>query len=130
MNDSGSKNPTVTTIRRIARILSIISVALLLIMVIPQLFSPQQSKPLTFGETVGLFFFPFGVIIGLIAAWKWEGLGGIIAVGSVICFHLTMLITGGSPDLNPFIEGLAVPGVLFLVCWFLSRARLETKEAD
>lgn len=129
MNDSRGKNPTVTIIRRIARILSVISVAFLLIMVVPQLFSSQQSRPLTFGETVGLFFFPFGVCVGLIIAWKWEGLGGIIAVGSVICFHVIMLITGGSLDINPFIEGLAVPGVLFLISWFLSHGRLETKEA-
>ncbi|NIM98662.1 MAG: hypothetical protein GTO24_11465 [candidate division Zixibacteria bacterium] len=129
MNDLTNKNRTVTIIRWIARILSIISVAFLLIMVVPQLFSPQQSKPLAFGETVGLFFFPLGVCIGLIIAWKWEGLGGMIAVGGAICFHVTMLITGGSLDINPFIEALAVPGLLFLTCWLLSRGRLETKEA-
>jgi hypothetical protein len=130
MNDLKSKNRTVTIIRWIARILSIMSVAFLLIMVVPQLLNPQQSKTLTFGEIVGLFFFPLGVCVGLIIAWKWEGQGGVIAVGSVICFHVTMLITGGSLDINPFIEGLAVPGVLFLICWFLSRRRLETREAS
>jgi hypothetical protein len=129
MNDLKKKNRTVTIIRLIARILSIISIAFILIMVVPHLFFPQQSKPPTFGEIVGLFFFPFGVFIGLIVAWKSEGPGGMIAIGSVICFHVTMLITGGSLDLNPFIEGLAVPGLLFLIWWFLSRGRLETKEA-
>ncbi|KPL00500.1 MAG: hypothetical protein AMJ91_04435 [candidate division Zixibacteria bacterium SM23_73_3] len=130
MNDLKNKNRTISVIRWIARILSIISIAFILLMVVPQLFCPQETNPLTLGEIVGLFFFPFGVFIGLIIAWKWEGLGGMIAVGSVICFHVTMLISGGSLDINPFIEGTAVPGLLFLICWLLSRDRLETKEAS
>jgi len=130
MNDSKNKNRKVVIIRWIARIWSIASIAFLLFMVIGHLFGSEQSNPPTFGEMVGLFFFPLGVFIGLIIAWKWEGLGGMIAIGSIICFHVTMLITGGSLDINPFIDGVAASGLLFLVCWLLSRGRLETKEAN
>jgi hypothetical protein len=79
---------------------------------------------------VGLFFFPFGVFIGLIIAWRWEGLGGMIAISSIIGFHVTMLISGGSLDINLFIDGVAAPGLLFLGCWFLSRGRLEIKQVN
>lgn len=130
MKDSKNKNRTVTIIRWIARIWSIASIAFLLVMVIGHLFGSEQSNPPTFGEMVGLFFFPFGVFIGLIIAWKWEGLGGMIAIGSIIGFHMTMLILGRSLDINPFIDGVAAPGFLFLICWFLSRGRLKIKEAN
>jgi hypothetical protein len=122
MNELKNKNRIVIVIRWVARILGGVGVALMMLFVIAHLFSPEGYGSPAFGEAVGLFFFPFGVCLGLIIAWKWEGLGGLVAVGSIIGFHLTMLAVGGSLDINAFIDGFAVPGLLFLIAWFLSRA--------
>lgn len=131
MNNSKNKNRAVTIIRWIARSWSILSIAFLLLMFIGEtFFTSGESNPITFRDMVGLIFFPFGLCIGLIIAWKWEELGGMIAIGSTIGFHVTMLISSGSLDINPFIEGTAAPGLLFLICWLLSRGQLETKETN
>ena len=80
---------------------------------------PLSGTP-TFGEMIALSFFPLGVIIGLITAWKWDGLGGMIAVGSIIGFHLTMFMLHEKPSFDLLIDALASPGLLFLLSWFLS----------
>ena len=109
------------TILWIARISSLGSIAFLLFMVGGHLFGsePSSGTP-TFGEMIALSFFPLGVIIGLITAWKWDGLGGMIAVGSIIGFHLTMFMLHEKPSFDPLIDALAAPGLLFLLSWFLS----------
>lgn len=130
MNGPKNKNMTVIIMRWIARILGSAGVALVMLFVIAHLFNPEGSGSPTFGEAVGLFFFPFGVCLGLIIAWKWEGLGGMITIVSIVGFHLTMLAVGGSLDINLFIDALAAPGFLFLIAWFLSRGSSKLKEAD
>lgn len=128
MDDVRKNDWIVITIRWIARIWGSIGAAFLLFMTIGSLLGPENLP--TFGEWIQLLFFPFGVSIGLIAAWKWEGVGGLIAIGSVIVFHGTMLISHGRLDLNPFIDGIAAPGLLFLICWLLSRERSGISEAN
>ena len=116
-----NNNQLSITILWIARISSLGSIAFLLFMVGGHLFGsePSSGTP-TFGEMIALSFFPLGVIIGLITAWKWDGLGGMIAVGSIISFHLTMFILHEKPSFDPLIDALAAPGLLFLLSWFLS----------
>ena len=68
-------------------------------------------------EMLSFIFFPVSIMVGLALAWKWEGLGGIIAIVGIICFHVLR------PDLifNPMIDGLAFPGLLFILYWVLAR---------
>lgn len=77
-------------------------------------------------EVLSFICFPVSVMIGLGLAWKWEGLGGIITVAGIICFHITR------PDLifDPMIDGLAFPGFLFLLYWFLVRNKGTLKTGD
>ena len=68
-------------------------------------------------------------VLGLGIAWRWEGLGGAIAV----VFQLAMLplllihwpITQDSRFVAPYLilMTIATPGILFLVCWRRSRKR-------
>lgn len=68
-------------------------------------------------EVFGFIFFPVSIMIGLALAWKWEGLGGIITTIGIISFHILR------PDLifDPMIDGLAFPGLLFILYWILVR---------
>jgi hypothetical protein len=67
-------------------------------------------------------------ILGLGIAWRWERLGGTIAVVFQVAVILVLLIqrpiTQDFPRFAlPYLLSLiiAIPGVLFLVCWRRSR---------
>ena len=124
MTNLKNKIEFVTIIRWIARIWSILSLAFLLLFFGASIFSSSGTDTFTFKDVFQFVFFPIGLTIGLIIAWKWEGLGGIIAIGSIIAFHLQMLITHGKPDFVLLIELLVAPGILFILYWILSRKRI------
>ena len=116
------KDLKLTILRWIARIWSYIVVAFILLFVGAQIVGTgidADSFDLVTG--LGFAFFPIGLTVGLIIAWWKEGLGGTIATVSIIIFHLIMLISDGDPSFALFIELLAVPGPLFIICWLLSR---------
>jgi len=118
------KNMTVTILRWIARIWSYIVVAFIVLFVGAHFFeSGSGIGSMALEDAIAFTFFPIGLTVGLIIAWWKEGLGGIIATGSIIAFHLAMLYSGGNPDFVLLIELLAVPGPLFIICWLLSRKK-------
>ena len=125
MNDPTVK-PGIATliIRWMARAWSIASVGFILLMFIgsglAEGFDPAQFTP---RDWVGLFFFPFGVCLGMIVAWRRERLGGGITVGSLLAFYAAMRVMSGRFPRGPWFALVAAPGVLFLVCWLLSRYR-------
>ncbi|MEJ2585056.1 MAG: hypothetical protein P8Z38_08430 [Robiginitalea sp.] len=111
-------------LRRIARIWGTISLLFLLFMLGTHILGSFSGSPEAdgFGSTadfISFLFFPVSTIIGLALSWKWEGLGGAVTVVGMIAFHIIR------PDLilDPMIDGLAAPGVLFLICWGISRGR-------
>jgi hypothetical protein len=69
-------------------------------------------------------FFPYVSAIGFIIAWKWERLGGIIAIAGFI----GTLIVDPSVSTQEFWGGLiyVIPGFIFLVCWFLTKRIQKT----
>ena len=119
-------NPTVEpgivtlVIRWIARVWSMASVGLVLLIVVGELIYPHAPPP-TFRDLVGMFFFPFGVCVGMIVAWRWEGLGGGITVGSLLAFYVALRVINGRFPRGPWFALIAAPGILFLICWLLSR---------
>ena len=110
----------IVTIRWIARVWSIASIGFALLILIGELIYPQAPPPATLRDWVGLFFFPFGVCMGMIAAWRREGVGGGITVGSLLAFYAALRVMDGRFPRGPYFALLAAPGVLFLVCWLLS----------
>ena len=116
------KDLKLTILRWIARIWSYIVVAFIVLFVGAHLFG-SEGIGLELDDAIGFAFFPIGLTVGLIIAWWREGLGGIIATGSIIGFHLTMLFIHGKPDFVLLIELLAVPGPLFIIYWLLSRKK-------
>jgi hypothetical protein len=119
-----SVNPRIITIIRwIARIWTIpIFVFALGEILIPD---PYAVQPVPLADWISLGF--LGVsILGLLLAWRWEGLGGAIAiagfVGHVVAFGITRGYWWfGALGSLAFI--LVLPGILFLVCWALSRGK-------
>ncbi|MBS1810155.1 MAG: hypothetical protein JST84_18485 [Acidobacteria bacterium] len=67
-------------------------------------------------EWVGLFFFPFGVAVGLILGWWNERLGGIVAIASLLGFYLIYgWLVRGSMAMGWYFVLFASPGFLFLL---------------
>ena len=65
-------------------------------------------------------------VLGLGIAWRWERLGGAIAIVfqlATLAVHYWLL----SPRPYPYPLTIAImtPGILFLVCWWRSRKRIN-----
>ena len=124
MNDSKNKYYALAiTVRWIARIWSITSVGLILFIVFGYGFNPEIFPRA--GEIVELIFFPIGIIMGMIMAWKWEGIGAIITIGSLLAFYIIELIRDGALPEGVFFVLLSAPGFFFLIYWLLLYKRLK-----
>jgi len=127
-----SKNKLTRIILITARILGSISLLFLVFMVGAHLVGailgeePSGNGFQSTAEVLSFICFPVSIMIGLGLAWKWEGLGGIITVIGIICFHIIR------PDLilNPMIDGLAFPGFLFLLYWILNRKNTDKTDTN
>jgi hypothetical protein len=117
-----SRERGVTIIRWTARVWSIASLGFVLLMFVGSALA-EGFNPAQFAlrDVVGLLFFPFGVCLGMILAWRWEGPGGAITVGSLLAFYAALRVMGGRFPRGPWFALVAAPGVFFLVCWLLSR---------
>jgi hypothetical protein len=118
-----NKNQPAQIIRLIARIWGTISLVFLVYFFGAHLIDSLSGGGDPLGnfksdsEMISFAFFPLSLIIGLAIAWKWEGLGGFITIGGIIGFQIMR------PDLlfNLMIDGLAIPGLFYIVYWFLTR---------
>jgi len=102
-------------VRWIARISSILFIGVFLLMFLGEGFDPSK---VTEREWISLFFFPFGLIVGMILSWWKEGLGGAITVCCLIAEYIVGDVSA-SGSANMLI--CASPGFLFLLSWVLSK---------
>lgn len=106
-----------TLVRWIARVWSGLNVAFILLLMFGQGLIVNGAE-LTVTEWIGLLFFPFGLVVGLLAAWRYERVGSVIAIASVFGFYLWNFIASGTWPRGPFILLLALPAFLFFgVAW-------------
>ncbi len=113
---SQTRNFSIRIVRWAARIWSIGSIGLILLFIIGEGINPTAPR-----EWLGLLFFPFGISLGMILAWRKEGLGGIITAGSLLIFYGIHYATAGRFPKGWAWLVFAAPGFLFLLCWYLSR---------
>ncbi len=128
MSRSKTDSTLTQAIRWIARILSVPPVILYFIFLIGHLSGGEAStEPITPGELFGLvalIALSSLMVVGLIIAWKWEGVGGIaVTICSLVLFTILFIVI----DRNGlYVASLInvpffVPGVLFGVCWMMSK---------
>lgn len=102
-----------------ARILGSLLAALVLVIVVCHAFS-EEGLPDPFSQPPGVtleFLGLFAVWAGVVLAWKWEGVGGLLTIGGVIIFH----IVEGRLWLNWVFGLFGLVGIMFLLCWRLNR---------
>jgi hypothetical protein len=105
-------------LRWTARIWSIASTLFILAFLLP---GEQFGKP-TASEAVALLLFPVGVLLGFVIAWRREGLGGAITVGSLALFYIWMIALDGRLPSGPYFLLLAAPGFLYVASALLRRS--------
>jgi hypothetical protein len=75
--------------------------------------------------------------LGLIVAWRWEGLGGAITVVfSLAALPVLLVHWPIAHDFPRYLVApygtwmmIAVPGILYLMCWWRSRRRVNTQHS-
>lgn len=100
-------------LRWTARLLSVITIGFLLLFILGGEANWSSVRPV---EIIGLVFFPFGMMFGLMLAWRREMAGGIVAVGSIVLFYLVYGIAiRGTASFGWWIPVLSIPGAVFLL---------------
>jgi len=96
----------------LARILGAVVIVFLIYMSAGEIFSSEsRTILLESSDIIAFIFFPLSTIIGLLIAFKWKALGGLITVGGMIALHIIR------PDLasSLLISALAIPGLLYII---------------
>jgi len=111
-------------IRRVARIWGAVVIALTLFIAAAHIIAPETEST-DYPPIENLLPVVMLVsVLGLMLAWRWEGIGGGINVGLFLA-HLGLywIIRGKFFPLGALLilSVAVVPGVLFLVCWWRTR---------
>ena len=109
--DSDQKARGMNRLLWVARILAGLIVAFSLLMVVGYSLNPQGSQGATPMETFELTFFPFGMCIGYLIAFRRPLFGGLLSLASLAIFIGLM----GNLILAFVIGFFAIPGVLFVI---------------
>jgi hypothetical protein len=112
-------------LRLLARIWSVVVFALALMLIIAP--DPNLVTPVPVTDWILLATFPGLAIVGLLLAWRWEGLGGGIAltafIAHLIAFRFFRGLALPAPVALVQLLVFVVPGLVFILCWHLSRRR-------
>lgn len=111
---------SVKIIRWIARIWSIGVIAVALLIIITP--DPYATEPVPAADWFLLSL--WGVaILGLLVAWWWELVGGIITLATLLFRELAWVVLKGDWMVNFLIVWLFItpPAILFLLAWRLER---------
>jgi hypothetical protein len=108
------RTSTIAIARWTARVLG----TLLLVLVV--LFAISEGVPNPFHQPLAVNLISLGMVMmltGLLAAWKWEGVGGFLVVAGWI---LVVIVNRGFRP-NGIFEAFLIVGILHVLCWWKSR---------
>lgn len=120
----------IKVIRWTARVWSIASFGFVVLMVVGEIVLPHAPAPSGLRDWVGLLLFPVGVCVGMAVGWRWQGIGGGIAVACLIAFYAALRLWDGRFPPGPYFVLVAAPGILFLLCWLLSCCAVSIKKCQ
>ena len=70
-------------------------------------------------------------MIGILLAWKWEGIGGLLGAISIIISDLLNLLWFQTPKIIGGLIGSLlwlIPSIIFIYCWWFTKSKLKMKE--
>lgn len=80
-------------------------------MTIGELFTDSNITTISSSDMIALILFPISTVIGLLLAFKWKGLGGLITIGGIMLLHILRPEIASSFLINSF----ALPGLLYVI---------------
>lgn len=114
--ESAKPSLVITITRWAARIIGALMVALFLFFFVAEGLMPNEPGPgLTLGESLEMIA-TFVMVVGAIAAWRWEALGGWLCLGGGIFFNVVESIGRGRFPLVWFPMVFVLIGLAFLLC--------------
>ena len=80
-------------------------------MTIGELLTDSNTITINRYDLIGLILFPGSTIIGLLLAFKWKGLGGLITISGIMLLHILR------PEIASsfLISSFALPGLLYII---------------
>ncbi len=114
-------NRTVTIMCWVGRVWSIASLAFVGAFLIGEGLPPLDLRHM---------FFPFGILLGLILAWRLEKTGGVVATLSLLLFYVIHFAESGRLPGGPWFFLIAAPGFLFICCGFLRAKTTKDTTAE
>ena len=67
-------------------------------------------------------------MIGILMAWKWEGIGGFLGAISIILFDLVNIFWYQAPKMTGTLIGSLlwfIPSTMFIYCWWTTKKNFE-----
>jgi hypothetical protein len=141
---NGAADRTTKWVRWIARIWAAVIIAIVLLILIGRAASwvtTGEADPHAVEDYPPIENLPplFALLsaLGLGIAWRWEGLGGAIAVAFSLAWLPVLLIHWPiARDFPRYLMApygvwmmIAIPGILFLICWWRSKRREKVDTA-
>jgi hypothetical protein len=109
-----------SVLRWTARVIGTLFVGFFLALFIPE-WVQKGAFPAT-SDRLLMTIVLFMAFAGLLVAWKWEGIGGIVALASIIVFTALGLRTDAKPGGIMLVCAMyALPAALFLLSWHTRR---------
>jgi len=118
-----NQSKTSNIIRWIARIWGTAILTFVLFFLFADIFGSEESGGIRDVKEAIVAISGIVAIIGLAIALKWEGLGGLLTIIGLTGLFIVRF------DLisNPYIiGGIAPPGILYLIYWYLAKGQAET----
>jgi hypothetical protein len=112
--------PIATLARWIARCIAVLLIAIVLLFMIGT--GGVNPLKLSTVEAVQMTFW-LATCVGLVVAWRWEFLGGLVATAGIALFFGTELAVAGRWPHSWVFDLALLPGVLFLLSATLRRWR-------
>ena len=125
-NASLLSSRSVITMRRLARIFGILSMSVLLFFFVADCI--EKGRIAIENERVPMTVFLLLTFIGLIIAWKWEGIGGATALVGLIGFNILAPVSVTRAGIFVITGLYGLPALLFLFCWRQTKKQINPKD--
>jgi uncharacterized membrane protein len=127
MNDHFRMHPYLNAIRWTARFTG---VALLIMVAIFTVMDGIQHLPKLLTQSVAMqveYVAIVSVLLANLLAWRWEGLGAVVAIACYTIFCTIEFMTSGKFPFGSIIY--LIPAMMFLAVWMLARRESELNAA-
>ena len=125
---NNASNSLTVMVRWTARITGAVSLGILTLFLFSHLVAGELRPDLS--EAVGLLCFPVGVIAGLTLAFRFEVVGAVTAIVSLMVFHVWHFLRSGDWPGGIYFTLFTSPAVLFLCSGWLQRRENRTAAAS